>query len=146
MCDAPTIAKSPMFVSHLRRQGIVTSVVWAACPPSGGRALNGTNSASGGIATGGWALHLQECPRCCHPLNTQTQTHTNTHSCMLREAQQEQLAKKKKKGGESQWHCLRSTMNILLFDSADVDAHTHTHTAARMVPIKTGTHALVWSC
>lgn len=28
-----------------------------------------------------------------------TQTHTNTHSCTLREAQQEQLAKKKKNGG-----------------------------------------------
>lgn len=65
--------------------------------PSEGRALNGINSASGGIATGGWALHLQECPRCCHRPHTHTQKHLHTHSCMLREAQQEQLPKKKQK-------------------------------------------------
>lgn len=36
LCDAPPLQKSLMFVSHLRRRGIVTSVVLAGCPPAKG--------------------------------------------------------------------------------------------------------------
>lgn len=58
-------------------------------------------------------------------------TDTHKHTFMYIERGPAITASQEKEewgGGESQWHCLRSTMNILLFDSADVDAYAHAHT------------------
>lgn len=116
------ITKSLMFVSHLRRQGIVTSIIWALSPGEG-RALNGINSSSGAITAGGCALHLQECPRCSQPPTAQ------------------QLPKKK----PPQWHCLRTTMNPLLFDSAHTKMkHALLHVWWTPLHKSAHTHALVY--
>lgn len=124
-----------MFVSHLRRQGIVTSVIWAVCPPSEGRALNRINNSSGGITTRGWALHLQECPRWCHPPPPTTHTHIHTH--MLKEALQQQLPRKTHNGTvwELQWifYCLIQ----------HTKAHTHCRTYGGHPPIKRHTRSSV---
>lgn len=57
-----------------------------------------------------------------------TDTHKHTFMYIERGPARTASQEKEEWGGESQWHCLRSTMNILLFDSADVDAYAHAHT------------------
>lgn len=84
-----------------------------------GRALNWINGASGGIATGGWALHLQECP---HAVIRHTHMHEHMY---IKGGPATTASQEEKKKTQTQWRCLRTTMSILLFDSVKAQRCTY---------------------
>lgn len=92
-------------------------------PSAEGWALNGINSPSGGITTGGWAPHLHECPWCCHPPTIQLRIKGGPATTASQE--------KKKKHNASVW-ALQWIFYCLIRHTRTVDA-PHTRSTVRLL-------------